>query len=58
MVCCVAAGCSGSASLPVERLSFQPPAVIVTASDAPSLWVAEFVEWPSERPKSSRAPPV
>jgi hypothetical protein len=58
MVCCVASGCSGSASLPVERTSIEPPSAIVASSDAGTIPVTEFIEWPSERPKSSRAPPV
>jgi hypothetical protein len=58
MPCCVAVCGAGSASLPVERSSFRPPAAIVTTDDAPLPGGAEFVEWPSERPKSSRAPPL
>jgi len=58
MLCCVAAGCSGSAGVPAERASIEPPAVVVTSGVAGTIPATEFVEWPSERPKSSRAPPV
>ena len=42
----------------MERASMEPPAALVTSSESGFFRIAEFIEWPSERPKSSRAPPV
>ena len=58
MLCCIAAGCGGSAGLPAGRAAIGPIEGFVVKRDLAVIPSDEFTGWPSERPKSSRAPPV
>jgi len=58
MLCCIAAGCGGSAGLPAGRAAIGPIEGFVATHDLAVIPSDEFTGWPSERPKSSRAPPV
>jgi hypothetical protein len=55
--CCVAAGCSGFSGIFPDRIFVEPAGTSVASAET-AVVVEDFRAWPSERPKSSRAPPV